>query len=98
MEDEDFTVFSQKWRGGGILGLQEERARSGPQPGLHSVNSEYLNSQTPHKSSAGKCVQCVPPRLSGAVVLKRACTGASSQNSRVIKKGVDVIEEVMERW
>ncbi|CAB1413080.1 unnamed protein product [Pleuronectes platessa] len=31
-----------------------ERARPGPQPGLHSVNSEYLNSQTPHTGSAEK--------------------------------------------
>lgn len=41
--------------------LNPAGASSGLQPGLHSVNSEYLNSQTPHKGSAGKCVQCVPP-------------------------------------
>lgn len=46
---------------GNILGPPVKRAHPGPQPGLHSVNSEYLNSQTPHKGSAGKCVQCVPP-------------------------------------
>ncbi|TKS81197.1 hypothetical protein D9C73_015302 [Collichthys lucidus] len=55
MEDEDFTVLSQN--GGECFGSPEERVRSGPQPGLHSVNSEYLNSQTPHKISAGQGVR-----------------------------------------
>lgn len=72
----------------------EQRARSGQQPGLHSVNSEYLNSQTPHKGSAGECVQCVPPSLQNSraflfFYLSACNTGGDGEvvNVRVIDGG-----------
>lgn len=70
-ETGDFAVLNQI---GGMLWLPGG-AGSGLQPSLHSVNSEYLNSQTPHKICAGKCVQCVTPRQCGEVVFRRTCTG-----------------------
>lgn len=60
--------------------------RSGPVPGLHSVNTGYLNPRPLIRAALTKCVQCVAPS-GGAVFGSRRGEGGGA---------VGVIEEVME--